>query len=184
MTSPSVALLTVHVSGWEVECCLEPPEVGATVDWTLSFTDGTDAVDAEQLVTLAATATPLDDWEGATLGRSPVRLDVGHAALHWEASAPVSGACTLVGSVYLAHHGEAPEDFPETRGVVRRLRLAGTLYEERPPGSRSWTYVLPRDVTHRDVERSPEWFTDDLRVGTRARLENALLVDLEVLPRT
>jgi hypothetical protein len=87
----------------------------------------------------------------------------------------------LVGAVSIAQHGEAPEAVPPTRGRVARLRMAHTLYEEVPPGSRSWQPVEPLDVTYRDVPASPKWFRDDERYADgRERSGNTLLVDLEL----
>jgi hypothetical protein len=90
----------------------------------------------------------------------------------------------LAGGVSIAQHGEAPDAVPTTEGRVTRLRLAYTLYEEVPAGSRSWQPVEPLDVIYEDVHSSPKWFPDEVRDGDgRERLGNSLLVDLDLNAR-
>lgn len=175
--------LPVGIDSWVIECCLEPPGVGDSVDWGLQFIERGrwPDCDPEQQVKMMANATPLPDWEGATLGTWPVRLDADGATLYWEAPHSVTaGPVTVSGHITIAQHGEAPEDLPSTTGAVHRVRLITTLYEQDPPGSQSWRPTRPADVTYRDVDRTPKWFPDELSDSSPGYLTNAALVDLQV----
>ena len=76
----------------------------------------------EQVNLIAGVAFPLPTWPGAELGRHPVRIDVDGGALYWDAPEQVSGPIEVAGTVS-TNNVDAPEGFPETSGVVRRVRM-------------------------------------------------------------
>lgn len=171
--------MRLMISGWVIECCLDPPVVGQQVEWVLLFHER-EALDGDptSLERLECTASHLPDWEGRGRDRAPVLLHVPGAVLYWETPQPRYGSLTLVGNVSIAQHGEAPEAVPRTLGRVARLQMAHTLYEEVPPGSRSWQPVEPLDVMYEELRASPKWFRDEETFSDgRERVGNALLVD-------
>ena len=174
------------VDGRVVECCLEPPLVGQKVGWQLQFHQDDDGVctDADEAVQLLhVVAVPLQDWDGPTLDRRPVRLRTqGGADLYWEAERPVAGHALLgTITISISRHGEAPGEVPPVEARVRRVRLTHTSYEEVPPGSHSWAAVRPVDVRHEDVRAAPTWFPDTDLSHSPVRLADQVLVDLELV---
>ena len=175
--------LPVVVPGWEIECCLEPPSVGDLVEWPLQFVERENPEGAPDptLVALQAVATPLPDWEGATEERWPVRLDLPGGSFYWDAPKEVeAGPVELRGYLLLVRHGDAPDDFPETTGIVRRVQVSATRYAQSEPGVSFWPSIDPPDVHYRDVPTAPSWFDHDLS-ETRDRLDDGVLVDLELI---
>ena len=175
-------VLKVGVDGWVVGCCLAPPAVGHDVEWLLQFHEQATMpfADSESLQSLEATASRRAEWDGLTLDRVPMMLRCGGADLYWENAQPPSDAQLLTGTITIAQHGEAPKDFPTVQGRIRRVRMAHTLYEEQPPGSRSWTPVRPADVRYEDRDAAPKWFPDHDGGTSPARFSNSVLVELQV----
>ena len=175
--------LPVGVDSWVIECCLEPPGVDDTVSWSLRFIEESrwGPRHQQERVELRAYATPLADWEGATLDTWPVQLAAEGVAFYWEAPHPVEpGPLIAAGHLVISHHGEAPENFPTTTATVVRVRMAGTMYTEDPPDSGSWRQVEPPDVEYTDLERAPKWFPDTPEGPPPCRFLNAVIVDLGI----
>ena len=176
-------VLRVGVDDWVVGCCLDPPSVGQKVEWLLRFHKrGTGWYgDAESTEQLHVDATELPDWEGLTNGRRPLLLRTsGGASLYYETTSRTVGGLRLSGSISIAQHGEAPDSFPVVHGLVERVRMAHTMYEQRPAGSRSWEPALPADVLYEELQAAPKWFPSYDGVAERARFSNSVLVDLAV----
>jgi len=175
-------VLKIGVDGWVVECCLAPPAVGHDVEWLLQFHEQATMpfADNESLQSLEATASRRAEWDGLTLDRVPMMLRCGGADLYWESARPPSDAQLLTGTITIAQHGEAPQDFPTVQGRIRRVRTAHTLYEEQPPGSRSWTPVRPADVRYEELDAAPKSFLDHNPGTSPARFSNSVLVELQV----
>ncbi len=72
---------------------------------------------------------------GADLHRHPVRLDIGAAAAYWDAPAPMTGPVEVNGYLEL-NRIDAPDDFPSTIGIIRRVRMQWRRY--RHLGGGDW----------------------------------------------
>jgi hypothetical protein len=74
---------------------------------------------------------------------------------------------------------------PVATGRVRAIRLVYRMYEEVPPGSRSFQPV-PGDMSLKPVDTCPKWFHDEeskpapAQKSRRMRRCDGVLVDLEV----
>ena len=116
-------LLTVEVSEWELEESGRVLSVGSQEQFWLTFEEaGRRAPATERVTMIRGVAVPLTTWPGAELGRHPVRIDVEGGALYWDAPEQVSGPVEVAGSIS-TNTIDAPEGFPETSGVVRRVRM-------------------------------------------------------------
>jgi hypothetical protein len=128
-------MLKVHISGWELEEDRWVVRLGDEVSFWMFFMEADpSSASHEELQEIYGEARPVA-WEHAEAGRSPVRLDVGPAMLCWEAPRPVSGEVRLVGTI-CRDATDAPPGFPETRGIVRRIRMEYTPYKKSGTGER------------------------------------------------
>jgi hypothetical protein len=167
------------LSAWVPAWCLDEERrvlaIGDRFSSWLTFeeTAPPDADDMPGVQTLAAVARPLPRWDGE-LSPHPVVLDVDGGTLYWDAARPVAGPVAVTGTVSF-NNVDAPDGFPETAGVLRRVRMRWTP-----------THGHARYTRHEDVERSylPSW--DEAPPASvvrtsRVRLRWAgCLVDLEL----
>jgi hypothetical protein len=115
-------VLTVHVPEWELEESGRVLSVGDEHRCWLSFEEAPrSARSADKVRVIRGVAVPLRAWPGAELGRYPVRIELDAGVLYWDAPEPVSGALEVAGTVS-SNAVDAPDGFPETTGVIRRLR--------------------------------------------------------------
>lgn len=157
-------ILTVRVATWELEEDGRVLRVGDEFSSWLTFhaADATSASPQDVQVILGS-ARPLPTWPGEGLDVHPVQIDLADGALYWEAPNPVEGPVQVVGAV-CTNNIDAPDGFPETTGVVRRIRMewrdyvmgpdnswrdvsGGLRYEEVPA-----TYFPPIEIEKPDPE--------------------------------
>lgn len=116
-------VLTVEVSDWELEESGRIVRVGDDVRLWLIFEEAARSVPGTQRASrLRGRAVPLESWPGAEFGRHPTRIDVEGGAVYWDAPEPVSGPIEAVGTIR-SNTVDAPDGFPGTSAVVRRLRM-------------------------------------------------------------
>ena len=137
--------IVVHIPDWVMESGHAAVEVaGLLSGWLVMKEAERFSAPSEAVQRIQGHATPLADWPGGELGRRPVRVDVGAAALYWDAPSPVTGPVDLEAMVQY-NTADAPEGFPETEGVVRRLRM-------------EWkTFVMKDDFVSRAVDGSARY---------------------------
>lgn len=161
-------LLTVGVSEWELEESGRVLSVGDQEQFLLTFEKAERRAPAtERINVIRGVAVPLPTRPGAEFGRHPIRIDVEGGALYWDAPERVSGAIEVLGTIS-TNNIDAPEGFPETTGVLRRVRMVwngfaisregvwrstgeGTRYEDVPS-----TYFPVREPTTFDPDVEPE----------------------------
>jgi hypothetical protein len=142
-------LLSVRIPEWELESDGRILRVGDEVRFWLTFQEFERSTPpAEQVSVIQGVALPLPRWPGAEFGRHPVQINIDGGTLYWDAPEPVAGPVEVAGSVG-TNNVDAPDGFPETAGVLRRVRMewqdlvmnpdggwrgkgAGTRYEEVP----------------------------------------------------
>jgi hypothetical protein len=116
-------LLTVRVSDWELAESGRILSVGDREQFWLTFEDVTPSAPVtEQVNVIRGVAVPLPSWPGAEPGRHPIQIDLAGGALYWAAAKRVSGPIEVAGTIS-SNDLDAPEGFPETSGVVRRVRM-------------------------------------------------------------
>jgi hypothetical protein len=131
-------ILKVHVSSWELEEDGWVLRLGDEVSCWMFLSEAdpsTTTREDMQEIRGHARPAPWDDIE-VEAGRHPVRVDVGPAALYWEAPEPVSGEVEVVGAIR-RDAVDAPPGFPDTRGIVRRIRMEWTPYATLSSGERA-----------------------------------------------
>ena len=115
--------LRVHVSA---EDCLElaGTRVGADFREWLTFTEsGRWSMPQVAVQVVRGRASPVSSWPGAELGRYPTRIDVGGAALYWDAPESEDGEVSIEGLVRL-NRIDAPPRFPNSVGRVQQIWTA------------------------------------------------------------
>lgn len=117
-------LLSVWVAEWVLDEDRRTLGVGETLTEWLTFTDveRLPHVAPECVQTIRGLARPLPRWPGTEDGHHPVSISVDGATLYWDAPRPVDGPVELAGVVSL-NNIDAPDGFPVTRGVIRRVRM-------------------------------------------------------------
>ena len=138
------------VSVWVVEWYLDEDrrvlQVGDTISSWLTFEDAErlQLRPDERLQSVRGVARALPRWLGAEDGRHPVAVDIdGGGTLYWDAPERVEGAIEITGTISL-NNTDAPDGFPTTDGVVRRVRMEWQEYEFAGDGSR----LQPSPGTH------------------------------------
>jgi hypothetical protein len=130
-------LLTVRVPEWEFEEDGRILSVGDEERFWLAFQEVERwAPPAEQVNVILGVALPLPTWPGAEFGRYPVQINVDGGALYWDAPGPVAGLVEVAGAVS-TNNVDVPDDFPETTGVLRRVRMEWQDFVMSPSGWRS-----------------------------------------------
>jgi hypothetical protein len=116
-------MLTVRVPEWELEDSRRILSVGDQLRAWLTFQEAERwPSPAERINVIEGTALPLSAWPGAERGRHPVQINLDGGALYWDAPHPVAGALEVTGTVS-TNNVDAPDGFPDTSGVLRRLRM-------------------------------------------------------------
>jgi len=127
-------LLTVEVSEWELEESGHILSVGAQEQFWLTFEEaGLRAPATERVNLIRGVAVPLGSWPGGEFGRHPVRIDVKGGALYWDAPEQVSGPIEVAGTIS-TNNLDAPAGFPQTTGVLRRIRMMWAGFVIGPEG--------------------------------------------------
>src|SRR3954454_21256806 len=128
-------LLTVQVPGWELEENGRILSVGDRARFWLTFAESQGRAVATELVNVVrGVAVPLPTWPGAEAGRYPVRIDIDGGALYWDAPKRVTGHLEGAGTIR-TDLVDAPAGFPETSGVVRRVRMVWADVVMSPDGT-------------------------------------------------
>jgi hypothetical protein len=116
-------LLTVRVSDWELEESGRILRAGKQERFWLTFEEAGGGRSATELVNMVrGVAVPLHAWPGGEYGRHPIRIDVDGGALYWDAPERIAGPMEAAGTVSV-NNVDAPDGFPATLGVLRRLRM-------------------------------------------------------------
>jgi hypothetical protein len=127
-------LLTLGVSDWELEESGRVLSVGDQEQFWLTFEDAERRAPATERVNLIrGLAVPFPTWPGAEFGRHPVRIDVEGGALYWDAPERVTGPIEVAGTIG-TNNVDAPKGFPQTTGVVRRVRMVWSDFVISPEG--------------------------------------------------
>jgi hypothetical protein len=124
-------LLTVRVSDWELEESGRILSVGDRERFWLIFHEATAT---ERVNVIGGVAAQLPSWPGAEFGRHPTRIDVEGGALYWDAPERVTGPMEVAGTIS-TNDVDAPEGFPETSGVLRRVRMVWDDFVISPEGA-------------------------------------------------
>ena len=143
------------VSVWVVEWYLDEDrrvlQAGDTISSWLTFEDEErlQLRPRERLQTIRGVARALSRWPGTEDGRHPVAIDIDGGTLYWDAPERVEGTIEVTGTISL-NNTDAPDGFPTTHGVVRRVRMEWHEYECARDGSRKrptpGTHPLYEDV--------------------------------------
>lgn len=157
-------ILTVRIPTWELEESSRLLSVGDEVSSWLTFHQAeAGSALAEDVQGVLGVARRLPSWPGAGPGARPVQIDLAGGALYWEAPEPAEGAVEVVGTV-CTNNVDAPDGFPETTGVVRRIRMEWRDLVLGPDGSWhcvadglryeevSQTYLPPIEIEEPDPE--------------------------------
>ncbi len=164
------------LSVWFVEWCLDEDRrvlrVGDVISSWLTFEESQrhPLRPAERLQTVRGVVRPLAPWRGTEDGRHPVAIDVGGGTLYWDAPALVAGTLEVAGII--SHNNiDAPDGFPYTRGVIRRVRMEWrtlAMDEAARYEDLSASYLPTRDASTEDPsgDTVPRW--------------NGCLIDLEI----
>jgi hypothetical protein len=122
----------VQIADWVIEEDHLVVRVGDELSSWLTFEEAEGPTGPEDPIQVVrGTAHRLPSWPGETFARHAVRIDLeGGGALYWDAPEPVEGPVEVTGTVS-TNNIDAPDGFPETRGVVRRVRpsQAGLLLD-------------------------------------------------------
>lgn len=127
-------VVTVRVPSWEIEGDGRVFAVGHEISSWLTFDEDGSGRDAADVQLVEGIAVPLPSWPAAELSRHPVRIDLDGAALYWDAPRPVEGPLRVSGTIS-TNTMDAPDGFPVTVGVVRRVRMEWRDYVAGPDGS-------------------------------------------------
>ena len=140
-------VLTLRVAEWVLDEDRRTLSVGETLTEWLTFTevDRLPHVPADRVQTIRGVARALPRWPGTEDGRHPVSVSVGAATLYWDAPRPADGPVETTGVVSL-NNTDAPDGFPVTRGVIRRVRTerqaTGTTPDGTPLPALRWSGCL------------------------------------------
>lgn len=146
-------VLAVWVPEWVLDEDRRTLRVGETLAEWLTFTEvqRLPHVAPVRVQSIRGLARPLPRWAGTEDGHHPVSISVDGATLYWDAPRPADGSVELTGVVSL-NNIDAPDGFPVTRGVIRRVRMewqatgtgtAGQRVPPPPPGASSHYEEVP-----------------------------------------
>jgi hypothetical protein len=152
-------MLKVFVHSWDLEDHGEVLRVGQRVAWRLVFLEASDGPLREHVQEVRGTASRLAGWEGTPLPSDTDACNLSPSSggsLYW--SKPSSNAVdvevVVVGTIRRDGPQDAPDDFPLTSGVIRRVRMETRTfvvesrrveYGDEPPSYEDVdeTYYLP-----------------------------------------
>lgn len=129
-------MLTVFVYFWDLEDSREVLRVGQRVEWRLTFDEGPDGRRPEHVQEVRGSVSRLTSWEGTPLppdtGACGLSLASG-GTLYWAWPPPpaLEGEVTVTGTVQRDGPQNAPDDFPLTSGVIRRIRMETQMADIR-----------------------------------------------------
>lgn len=172
--------LTVLIPAWHLEEDAAVVSVGDHLSTWLEFHESTrwDQPPVRQH-RLRGLARVIPAWPGAESGRHPTVIEALDATIYWDAPQPASGAVDVTG-VVSANNVDAPDGFPETEGVVTRVRMEWQAYQ---PGDNSVSYPVPGTSRYEDLQTSylpgPEPI-DSTAHADRLFVWTGVLVDLDV----
>ena len=128
-------IVRLWIPDWQLEDDRRVLTVGDRFSTWLTF-DESERFDgpAERVQEIRGVARPLPTWPGAERDRHPVQIHVDGGDLYWDAPEPVEGAVEIAGSVS-SNNVDAPDGFPTSSGVVRRIRMEWHELVMRPDGS-------------------------------------------------
>jgi Family of unknown function (DUF6578) len=148
-------VVSVLVSGWEIECCAPQPTVGEMGQWRLSFIPAEKsrdpALDGEHEWLSAPWPDPVSP--------SASCLSDGSIRVHWGSPTATSipQRIRLRGHVFGTKHGGTEwDDFPSTTALVTRVQLVTSEFAKQEQNS--YFSVVRGTTTLVDVDRSPKWF--------------------------
>jgi hypothetical protein len=107
---------------WELEENGRVLHVGDEVTSWLTFEQADETATPEEIQVIHGSARPLPSWPGAGFPGHPIQINLAGGALYWDAPEPVEGAVDVVGTV-CTNKVDAPDGFPVTTGVIRRIRM-------------------------------------------------------------
>jgi hypothetical protein len=138
-------ILSVWVVEWYLDEDRRVLQVGDTISSWLTIEDSErlQLRPHERLQGVRGVARALPRWRGAEDGRHPVAVDIDGGTLYWDAPERVEGTVEVTGTISL-NNVDAPDGFPTTDGVVRRVRMEWQEYEFAGDGSR----LRPTPGTH------------------------------------
>jgi hypothetical protein len=169
-------MLSVRLPEWELHESGRILGVGEEHAFWLTFREVEGASTSADAVNLVhGVAVPLPDWPGAELGRHPVRIDIDGGALYRDAPEPIIGRVEVAGTV-TTNDVDAPEGFPETACVLRRLRMEWQDFVISPQGR--WTSAGEgtryEEVTSTQLPADEhEPVTPEVEAGSRRRARHA-----------
>lgn len=138
------------------------------------------ALSADLVQVIRGTARPLPEWPGAEPQRHPTQVDFDGGAVYWDAPEPVAGAVEIAGEV-VWNTIDAPPGFPETSGLVRRLRMEWQEMDgERRYEDVAATYVPTRELGPPDPEVEAAALRQVPQASTTQNRWTGVLVDLEL----
>jgi hypothetical protein len=142
-------LIPVFIEGWQIQCCVRPPDVGELVDLRLYFEEVATGKLNDRACSTELTVTaqhyPGDGW----FGQFPTRLDAEGLAILWDADREVCGPVTVKGRVGADWHHIVPSEFPWTNAVVKDIAIERRHSPSGRPVHETW---------YEPVERSHSWF--------------------------
>jgi hypothetical protein len=126
-------ILTVRVPEYQLEEDGQVLSVGDDMSSWLRFEEaGRSPLPVERVRLIRGVTRLLPNWPGAETDRHPHQIEVDRGVLYWDAPEPVEGVVEIAGSVSSSII-DAPDGFPATTGVVRRVRMEWRefVYESR-----------------------------------------------------
>lgn len=165
----------VFVISWQLEENGTILRLGQEVEWWLAFRDASwwSLEPAEHSQHLTALASPIA-WQGQEINHFPTELSAGETTLYWDAPEQVQGEVQLIGSIHRDVGVDTPEDFPSSRGVIRRLRMETRRYTNT---GRRWD-VLDNSATYEEVQETSLPLRD-FPYATGRLVWTGVLVELE-----
>lgn len=147
-------IVSVWVVAWYLDEDRRVLEVGDTISSWLTFEDAERLRlrPNECLQAIRGVARALPRWPGTEDGRHSTAIAIDGGTLYWDAPERVEGTIEVTGTISL-NNIDAPDGFPTSYGVVRRVRMEWQEFEFTPGGSR----LGPRPGTHpfyEDVQAS------------------------------
>jgi hypothetical protein len=163
----------VFVQDWQIDCCGERFALGSKVSWTLTFRPYDDQLGWPDPMVIEL--EPAFGWaapDGPAAGQCVIVAPGIEAAILGPA---LDGHERLRGTLVEEHHGGVPQSLTAVTGAVDRIRVVSQ--ELRRERDVTWIPVAGT-VRLRDVDRVPDEFCWEPRVGDCQSHEIGVLVDL------
>ena len=176
-------ILLVRVPAWVLDEDRRCISVGDELSSWLTFEDEErPGLSGAAIRTLQGVAHVLRPWPGSEDGCIPTALVVGGTTLYWDAPRRAEGPVEISGTIS-TNNVDAPDGFPCTTGVVRRVRMEWRRLEDGQHGAATF---VGAEALHEDVSSTylPGWddgpLTDLGEPAPRRLRWTGCLVDLEV----